>query len=481
MNDRSLPHVVILGAGFAGLECAKALKRAPVRITLVDRQNHHLFQPLLYQVATAGLAAPDIAAPIRKVLRRQQNVRVLLDEAVAIHPEDRAVQLKHRGRLAYDHLVVATGATHSYFGHDAWAAHAPGLKSIADAFEIRRRVLMAFEAAEREGDDAAVQEWLTFVVVGGGPTGVELAGAIAEIAKKTMAADFRAFDPRQTRVVLVEGGERILAAYPPRLSEKAKVQLEQLGVEVRTGQQVSHIDERGVQIGEDATLTARTVLWGAGVAGSPLGDELGVKLGPQRRVPVGPTLQLDASDRVYVVGDLAWRQERDEAPVPALAPAAAQMGKHAAKNIARAVRGLPAVPFRYLDKGSLATIGRSRAVGQIGRLQLSGLPAWLGWLFVHLLFLVGFRNRLVVLFEWAWAYLTFQRSSRIILSPEGAVSTPLAPHPDRERDEAEGRQPVNDDEESATPDNVVALSPARRASSSGASRVRQKATRSPRG
>jgi NADH:ubiquinone reductase (H+-translocating) len=413
------PHVAILGGGFGGLAAARALARDPVRITLVDRRNHHVFQPLLYQVATAGLSAPDIAAPIRRILRRQRNVTVLLAEATAVEVEKRRVVLAD-GQLPYDSLVVATGATHSYFGHEEWARHAPGLKSLEDALYIRRRMLLAFEKAEREEDPARRAEWLTFVVVGGGPTGVELAGTLVEIARHTLHQDFRHIDPRHARVVLVEGTDRVLPPYPPDLSAKARRQLERLGVEVLTGRLVTALDEGGVRFGEEA-LPARTVLWAAGVAASPLGRSLGASLDRAGRVKVEPTLALPGRDDAFVIGDLASLQQ-DGRPVPGVAPAAMQMGRHAARNIRRRLRGEPLEAFRYVDKGSLATIGRRAGVAHFGRLHLSGFVAWLAWLAVHIFFLIGFRNRFVVLLDWAVAYVTYQRNARLIFEPRGSMT-----------------------------------------------------------
>lgn len=417
------PRVVILGGGFAGLACAKALRRANVEVLLIDRQNHHLFQPLLYQVATAALAAPDIAAPIRSILKRNKNTRVWLDEALAVRRDENIVLLRHRGELHFDFLVAATGSHHSYFGHDEWEQFAPGLKNISDAMSIRRRILLAFEAAEREVDTEVRRELLTFVVVGGGPTGVELAGAIAEVACKTLIRDFRSFNPADTRVLLLEAGPQILGVYPERLSQAASRQLEELGVEVRTGATVSDVGEYGVTVNGER-LAARTVLWGAGVAGSKLGQTLGAPLHRSGRVIVDATLRLEGTDNIYVAGDLAYLQTDGEA-VPALAPAALQQGEHVARNILRSLGGKPALGFHYIDKGSLATIGRSRAVGVVGNFQLSGAFAWLVWLFVHLMSLVGFRNRVAVFWNWMWAYFTYQRSARLIVEQ----GTPALPSP----------------------------------------------------
>jgi len=410
MNART-PHVVILGGGFAGLNCARALRRAPVRITLVDRQNHHLFQPLLYQVATASLSPADIATPIRGILASQRNVQVWMGEAVDIDAERRIVQLED-GELAYDYLVVATGATHAYFGHDEWARHAPGLKTIDDALEIRRRFLIAFESAEREADPEARRRLLTFVIVGGGPTGVELAGAMAEIARDVIPNDFRAIDTTTARILLVEGADRLLQAYPPELSERAREQLERLGVEVLTGARVERIEDGAVYIGDDR-IEAGNVYWAAGVAASPLGARLGAPLDAAGRVVVEPDASVPGHPEIFVIGDLA-RMVQDGKPIPGVAPAAMQMGRHVARTILADLEGRPRSPFRYRDKGNLATIGRAAAVAEIGRLRLSGLPAWLVWVFVHILYLIGFRNRLVVMIQWAWAYLMYQRGVRLI-------------------------------------------------------------------
>jgi NADH dehydrogenase len=425
VTDR--PHVVIVGGGFGGLAAAKGLARAPVEVTLLDRTNHHLFQPLLYQVATAGLSPAEIACPIRRILRRQRNTRVLLGEAVAIDPAARRVRLAD-GEIGYDYLILAAGAGHSYFGKDEWAVHAPGLKTLEDALEIRRRALFAFEEAERETDPEARRRALTFVVVGGGPTGVEMAGAFAEVARNTLAGDFRRIDPRTARILLVEAGPRLLPAYPEELSEKAKRQLEALGVKVWTGAAVTGVDASGVDVG-GYRIDTRTVVWAAGVLASPLARSLGAPLDRAGRVKVLPDLTVPGLPSVFVIGDLA-SLEQDGRPVPGVAPAAIQMGAHAARNVVRAVRGEPLLPFRYRDKGSLATIGRKSAVADFGWVRLSGPVAWLAWLGVHIFFLIGFRNRFVVLFTWAWAYLTYERSARLILGPGGrGPSRPSPPGP----------------------------------------------------
>ena len=413
VDNGTPPHVVVLGCGFGGLFAARALAGAPVRVTVVDRTNHHLFQPLLYQVATAGLTAPSVAAPIRHILASQKNVTVIYGEATRIDVARRKVVLDGGDEISYDHLIVATGAANSYFGNDAWAAFAPSLKTLEDAYEIRNRVLLAFERAERETDAAKRAAWLTFVVIGGGATGVELAGAFAEIARHTLRGEFRRFDPRNARVVIVEAGERVLPAYPPGLSERARLQLERLGVTVWLGRPVTGIDADGVQMGAER-LSARTVVWAAGVAASPLGASLGVPLDRAGRVIVGEDLSVPGYPEVTVIGDLAalpWHTP----PVPGIAPAAKQMGRASASNILRTIKGLPAKPFRYQDVGMLATIGMNSAVAVIGRLQLSGYPAWLLWLVAHIYFLIGFRNRIVVLIDWAWAYWTYERSARIVI------------------------------------------------------------------
>jgi NADH dehydrogenase len=411
------PRVVILGGGFGGLNAARALRRAPVRVVLVDRQNHHLFQPLLYQVATAALNPSDIASPIRRVLRHQGNVEVQLAEATSIDLSAKAVVLRD-GSVPFDYLIVATGATHSYFGHEEWSCFAPGLKSIEDALEIRRRVLFAFEAAEREPDPVRRHDWLTFVIVGAGPTGVELAGALSEIAQHALAKDFRHIDPAQARVVLIEGTDRVLPSYVESLSASARRQLEALGVEVQTQRKVTAIDAHGVDAG-DERIGSRTVLWAAGVAASPLVRSLGVPLDRAGRVRVQPDLTVPGQPEVYVVGDLA-SLEQDGRPIPGVAPAAIQEARHAAQNIIRSLEGKPRLPFHYRDTGSLATIGRAAAVADLGRVKLSGWVAWLAWLFVHILFLIGFRNRFAVMFSWAWSYVTYDRGARLITGRPGS-------------------------------------------------------------
>jgi NADH dehydrogenase len=417
MTESALPHVVILGCGFGGLAAAKALARAPVRVTIIDRCNHHLFQPLLYQVATAGLSAPSIAAPIRHIFRTQRNLTVLMGEASGIDVARRVVVLDDGAEIAYDHLIVATGATHSYFGNDAWAMHAPGLKTLEDAFAIRRRILLAFEHAEREETTEARSAWLTFVVIGAGATGVELSGTLAEIARHTLADEFRRFDSHTARVLLVEGGERVLPAFPETLSHKARLQLEKLGVEVRTGAKVIDINASGVQVNEAAGVAhieSRTVMWAAGVAASPLGRTLNMPLDRAGRVMVEPDLSLAGHPEIAVIGDLA-HVENDGKLVPGVSPAAKQMGVRAAANMLARLAGKPTTVFRYIDYGSLATIGRKAAVALLGKVKLWGFPAWLVWLFAHVYFLIGFRNRIVVMVDWAWAYFSLQRYARVVI------------------------------------------------------------------
>jgi len=402
---------VIVGAGFGGLYAARALRRAPVDVTVIDRRNHHLFQPLLYQVATAALNPSDIAAPIRKILRWQKNTTVLLADATQVDVERKKVGLTD-GEMGYDYLILATGATDSYFGHEDWAPCAPGLKSIEDALEIRRRVLVAYEAAERTEDPERRSTWLQFVIVGAGPTGVELAGALAEISRRALARDFRNIDPTQARILLLEGLDRVLPTFPPQLSEKARRQLERLGVEVRVQKKVTGVDEEGVSL-DDERIEAKTVLWAAGVAASPIGESLGVPLDRAGRVQVMPDLTIPGRSDVFVIGDLA-AFEQDGQLVPGVAPAAIQEARHAAGNITRAVRGKLYVLFRYRDKGMLAVIGRAAAVANLRHLKLSGFIAWLTWVIVHLYLLIGFRNRIIVMFEWAWAYFTYERGARLI-------------------------------------------------------------------
>jgi len=414
------PHVVIIGAGFGGLTAAQALKKAPVQITVIDRTNHHLFQPLLYQVAMAGLSPADIAAPIRSILRSQKNVSVLLAEATGVDFASREIILGGQGapdgqrqeRLKYDYLLLATGGRTSYFGHDDWEQFAPGLKDLDDAVEIRRRVLMAFEAAEKELDMQRRRELLTFVVVGGGPTGVELAGAIAELANFVLARDFRTIDPEAAEILLLEGGPKILPSFAPELSESALQQLTGLGVKVRTGAQVTKIDETGVYLGEEKICTA-TVIWGAGVRATALTQSLGVETDRAGRVLVQNDLSLPGNKDVFAIGDMTLFLQ-DGKPLPGVSPVAMQMGNSVARNIQNDLAGKPRENFRYFDKGSMATIGRKAAIAEVGKLKLTGFAAWLFWLGLHIWFLIGFRYRFAVMFNWAWSYFTYQRGARLI-------------------------------------------------------------------
>ena len=409
--DTVRPHVVIIGGGFGGLYCAKALKNAPVRVTLIDRRNFHLFQPLLYQVATASLSPSDIAHPIRAVLRKHSNTEVWMAEVTDIDVANRKVILED-GVVPYDYLVLATGATHAYFGRDEWEPIAPGLKTIDDATELRRRFLHAFEEAEREADPHARTSQLTFVIVGGGPTGVELAGAMAEIARKVIPRDFRAIDTASARILLLEGGPRVLAAYPEELSAKAQKHLEKLGVEVRTNALVTNIVEGEVHVGDDV-VAAHNVFWAAGVAASPLGALLDAKLDRAGRVLVEKDCSIPGHPEVFVVGDLA-HLEQDGQMLPGVCQVAMQMGTHAARTIVNETRNKPRRPFRYFDKGNLATIGRNAAVADIFGLRFGGFLAWVVWVFVHILYLIGFRNRVLVMIQWAWAYIGQRRSNRLI-------------------------------------------------------------------
>ena len=400
------------GGGFAGVAAAQALRNAPARITVVDSRNHYLFQPLLYQVATAGLNTGDIAVPIREILKRQKNGSVILARATSFDTTHRRVILAD-GELAYDRLIVATGASHSYFGHDEWAKYAPGLKTLENALEIRRRVLFAFEEAERETDADRRRALMNFVVVGGGPTGVELAGALAELARYTLVGEFRHIDPRDARVILFEGADRILAPFPEESSKQAKRQLEKIGVEVRTSAIVTHLDERGVTIGGEF-VPAATILWAAGVAASPLCHSLDAPRDRAGRIMVEPDLTVPGHSDIFVIGDIASVKQENGKPVPGVAPAALQMGRHAALNIKESLAGRPHRAFKYWDKGSVATIGRSAAVAAVGRVKLSGFLAWMTWLVIHLFFLIGFRNRLLVLMSLAWSYFTYQRDALLI-------------------------------------------------------------------
>ena len=407
------PHVVIVGGGFGGLSAAKVLRNRPVRVTLLDRRNHHVFQPLLYQVATATLSAGDIAAPIRWVLRRADNIRVLLAEVQRVDVAARRVELAEGGTVDYDYLIVATGASHSYFGHSEWERYAPGLKTLDDAIGIRRQLLLAFERAERETDPARQRELLTFVLVGGGPTGVELAGTLAEIARQTLRDEYRSIDTGTSRIVLVEAGPEILPAFPPKLRAAARHSLQRIGVEVRENTRVTDIDGHGVMLGEER-LVAATVLWAAGVAASPLVATLGVPLDRVGRAIVEADLSIPGHPEVFVVGDAAAVIQRDGKPLPGVAQPAMQGAAHAARTILRRLGGQPPEPFVYKDLGNMAIVGRGSAIADLNWAQVSGVPAWFIWLFLHIFQLIGFRNRVVVLVEWAAAYLTFQRSVRLI-------------------------------------------------------------------
>jgi len=423
-EQKKLPHVVIIGGGFAGIAAARALRRAPVHVTVLDRTNHFIFQPLLYQVATAALAPSDITAPIRWILRRQRNTQVLMGDVRKIDPSRRVVFIDDAMReIAYDYLIVASGARHAYFGHDEWEPYAPGLKAIEDASEIRRRFLLAFENAEKSEDPAEREEYLTFVVVGGGPTGVELSGALPFIARKALAPDFRTIDARRTRVILVEAGPRILPSFPEELAQHAAQDLKDLGVEVRVGSLVTKVERDGVSIGPEK-IRARTTFWAAGNKASPLGAFLDAPLDRVGRVHVNPDLSVQGHPEIFAVGDLAVITQ-DGRMVPGVCPAANQEGATAAKNILRDLRRQPRKNFRYFNKGDLATIGRSRAIADFGKVRFSGRLAWFLWLFVHIMYLVGFRNRLSVLLQWSYAYFTYQRGVRLITDVERYKPPPI--------------------------------------------------------
>ena len=431
MNETARPKIVIIGGGFGGLKAAESLARLPVQITLLDRKNHHTFQPLLYQVATAGISPAEIAAPIRDILAKHENIEVLLGEVLGFDLEHRTVRA-HGFELPYDYLIVAAGATHAYFGHDEWEPLAPGLKTIEDALEIRRRILLAYELAEREAALTGKHRPLNFIVVGAGPTGVELAGTLAEIARKSLAENFRNIDPAKTRVLLVEAGPSILTAYPEDLRRSALEQLQHLGVEVRTSSPVPEVRSGEVRIGDDL-LPAEVVLWAAGVSASPLGRELGVPMDRAGRVLVEPGLSIPSHREVFVIGDLASLKDANGKPVPGVAPVAKQQGKFVARQIAADLAGHPRETFHYVDKGSLATIGRAAAIAQFGNIHISGFIAWLAWLFIHVLFLIGFRNRIVVMFQWAWSYLTYERAARLITGESRVISVPSMEYAEQAR------------------------------------------------
>jgi NADH dehydrogenase len=406
------PHVIIVGAGFGGLEAAKKFASQDVRVTVIDRTNYHLFQPLLYQVATAALSPADIAAPVRAVLSKCRNVEVILAEVESVDVEAKKVKTVDQ-EIDYDYLILATGARHSYFGHNDWEKLAPGLKSLEDAVELRRRILLAFEFAEKTTDEAERRAAMNFVIIGGGPTGVEMAGAIAEISRYTLARDFRHINPSEARVILIEGMPRLLAAYPPDLSESARKQLVDLGVEVRTSTRATNLTEAGVQIGNEF-IPCRVKIWAAGNDASFVGKTLGTPADRVGRVVVNEDLTIPGHSEVQVIGDLANFPHQTGEPLPGISPVAMQQGRHAARNVLAMVKGQKPQRFRYWDKGTMATIGRNKAVADLKFVHLSGLPAWLAWLFVHIIFLVGYRNRLLVLFQWAWAYLTFDKGARLI-------------------------------------------------------------------
>ena len=417
------PHVVIVGAGFGGLEAAKQLTKEPVRMTVIDRTNHHLFQPLLYEVATAALSPADIAAPIRGILGRCKNTEVILAEVKSVNVAAKTVNLGDQ-EISYDYLILATGSRHSYFGHDEWERLAPGLKSLEDAVEIRRRLLLAFEYAEKITDEAAKAAAMTFVIIGGGPTGVEMAGAIAEIARYTLDKDFKHIDPSSARVVLVEGDERVISGFHPELSAKAMAQLKDLGVEIRTGVHAKNLTEAGLEVG-DEFIPCRLKIWAAGNVASFVGKTVGVPVDKGGRVIVNEDLTIPGHPEVQVIGDLASFTHQGGKPLPGVSPVAMQQGRHAARNIVAMMDSRKPQRFRYWDKGSMATIGRNKAVADLNFIRLSGKPAWLVWLFVHIIFLVGFRNRIAVLMQWAWAYVTFNKGARLITRNFQAESRPV--------------------------------------------------------
>lgn len=431
MEKTARPHILIVGAGFGGLKAAEGLARLPVQITVLDRKNHHTFQPLLYQVATAGISPAEVAAPIREILAKHKNVEVLLGEVIGFDLQQRKAFLRDH-ELSYDYLIVAAGAMHAYFGHDEWEPLAPGLKNIEDALEMRRRILLAYELAEREAALNGEHHQLNFVVVGAGPTGVELAGTLAEIARKSLVQNFRRIDTAKTRVLLVEAGPSILSSYPEDLQRSAVRQLEHLGVEVRTGTPVTDVRSGSIRIGEDE-VAAEVVLWAAGVAASPLGTALGTPIDRAGRVMVEPDLSIAGHPEVFVIGDLATLKDAAGQPLPGVAPVAMQQGKCVARQIAAGLQGRKRETFHYVDKGSLATIGRAAAIAQFGKIHISGFFAWLSWLFVHIFFLIGFRNRVIVLFQWAWSYLTYARAARLITGESQIVFIPSMEYAERAR------------------------------------------------
>jgi NADH:quinone reductase (non-electrogenic) len=408
----SIPRIAIIGAGFGGLQAALHLARLPVHITLIDRRNYHTFQPLLYQVATAGLSPGEIAAPIRWIVRGRRNIEVLLGEVQDFDLAQRRVKLPDI-EVPYDYLIVAAGASHAYFGHDEWEPFAPGLKTIEDALEIRRRVYLAFELDERQAASGGPQQPLNFVIVGGGPTGVELAGTLAEITRQVLAKEFKSIDPKSTRIILLEGGPRVLPAYPEDLSRSAEEQLRHLGVDVRTSQMVTGVEAGAVRMGE-TRLAAAVILWAAGVAASPLGKKLGAPIDRAGRVLVNPDLSIPGHPEIFVIGDLSSLKDESGKPIPGVAPVAMQEGRAVARNIGRELRGESRRNFHYLNKGNLATIGRAAAVAEFGKVHISGFLAWLSWLFIHIFFLIGFRNRIMVMIQWAWSYFTYERGARLI-------------------------------------------------------------------
>ena len=443
VDHKRQPRVVIVGAGFGGLTAAQRIARLPVQVIVVDKKNHHTFQPLLYQVATAGLSPGEIAAPIRSILRARNNVEVLLEEVLDFDLNENKVVTREQA-LDYDFLILASGAAHAYFGHEEWEPYAPGLKTIEDALEIRRRVLLAFELAERQAAEGQKVIPLQFVVVGGGPTGVELAGTLAEIAHHAMNHEFRNIDPRQSRILLIEGGPRVLPAYSEALSHKAEDQLRHLGVDVRTSSMVTGVDPGAVWIGHEKILSP-VVLWAAGVAASPLGQKLGVPIDRAGRVFVRPDLSIPGHPNVFVIGDLAALKDENGKLLPGVAPVAIQQGGWVAQTIARDLENQPRRDFRYHDKGSLATIGRAAAVAQIGKFELSGYFAWLAWLFIHILFLIGFRNRLLVMIQWAWSYLTYERGARLITGSDELPGWMPSQPAVKEHSAATGVSPVHTD------------------------------------